>query len=68
MPGAGVPGPALPVRPATERTLCVWRAEPVGAKAPSLAMDSTVIALRRREGQAFAVLCQAQAHPAPAFR
>ena len=53
-----------PPRPAPRRC----PSEPVGAKAPTFSSDLKSGSFSRREGQSFALLCQAQAHPAPSFR
>ncbi|KAL3270308.1 hypothetical protein HHI36_009359 [Cryptolaemus montrouzieri] len=42
--------------------------EPVGSKAPSFSSDSKISSFERKNGQSFALLCSAQAQPAPVFR
>lgn len=43
-------------------------AEPVGAKAPTFSSDALSQTISRKEGQGFALLCQAQGFPVPLFR
>lgn len=42
--------------------------EPVGAKSPTFSTESMGSIFRKREGQPFTLLCQAQSYPAPVFR
>lgn len=42
--------------------------EPVGAKSPTFSSESMGSIFRKRIGQGFALLCQAQSYPAPIFR
>lgn len=42
--------------------------EPVGAKSPTFSSESMGSIFRKRIGQGFALLCQAQSFPAPIFR
>lgn len=42
--------------------------EPVGAKSPAFSSESMGSIFRKRIGQSFALLCQAQSYPAPKFR
>lgn len=42
--------------------------EPVGAKSPTFSTESMGSIFRKRVGQPFTLLCQAQSYPAPIFR
>lgn len=42
--------------------------EPVGTKPPTFSTDARVLGIDRTYGQSFALLCPAQALPAPSFR
>jgi len=42
--------------------------EPVGTKAPTFSSDSSSFTFKKRNGESFGLLCQAQAFPVPFIR